>query len=308
MPRVDIDLPRPGWELITLVAVAWAIGAAAPGRAGDSDAVGSPAFDRVQAVAVAEGDVRRLRDEQAVLDRKEDILRVQIEALQEEARGDSGNVDLQTAIATATERLRDLLTDKQRLEEDLRASLTQLWDAQGEAVQLQQKFYRYGRQPGVLSRWPVEPRRGISAGFRDKSYATRFGVPHDGLDIPTPQGTDIAAAADGVVLSAKDNGYGFSSVTLQSDDGITYLYGHVSAILVERGERVRAGGIVARSGGRPGTRGAGLLTTGPHVHVEVIVDGEHRDPLQYLPRRDDVQWRNTPKAQPRFWRMNEARS
>ena len=60
------------------------------------------------------------------------------------------------------------------------------------------------------------------------------------------------------------------------------LYGHVSDIMVMDGQSVKAGDVIGLSGGTPGTKGAGLYTTGPHLHFEILKDGVHVDPLEYM--------------------------
>lgn len=301
MSGIQIEISHPRLLLLALAALAWlAWGGGAPDTPVAADAVGSPIPDRVQAVARAEHDVRELREQQALLARQEDILRAQLLGLQQAAQEGADDVLLLAALSDATDRLRGLLADKRAVEEQLLGSLEQLWRAQGAALKASQRAR--ARSNALLPVWPVEPRKGISAGYMDPSYKTRFGLPHEGVDIPVPQGTPIVAAADGIVLETADNGYGFSSVTLQSDDGITYMYGHVSAILTDEGQRVRAGEVVAKSGGLPGTRGAGMLTTGAHLHMEVLIDGNHQDPLLYLPPLDGVE-----PGERKFWRMGEAR-
>lgn len=131
--------------------------------------------------------------------------------------------------------------------------------------------------------WPVDPKRGVSAFFRDPSYVGVFGVQHSAIDIPQYQGTPVRAAADGVVYSARDNGYGYSYVVIAHADGFTSAYGHVSSILVSEGQTVAKGSIIALSGGMPGTLGAGYMTTGPHLHFEMRLNGSYVDPLAYLP-------------------------
>ncbi len=131
-------------------------------------------------------------------------------------------------------------------------------------------------------RWPVSPYRGISAYFHDKSYFKIFGMQHNAIDIPTYQGTPIKAPAPGVVYKAKDNGYGYSYIILAHANGFMTVYGHVSEIDVKVGETVREGQIIGLSGATPGTKGAGLYTTGPHLHFEIIRDGVYQDPLNYL--------------------------
>ena len=125
---------------------------------------------------------------------------------------------------------------------------------------------------------------GISAHFHDQAYFERFGIQHNAIDIPTVQGTTVHAAADGVVARVSDNGMGFNAIVLSHDGRFSTMYGHVSAFLVKEGDRVRSGDPIALSGGTPGTPGAGNLTTGAHVHFELVQKGEPVDPLQYLPK------------------------
>jgi murein DD-endopeptidase MepM/ murein hydrolase activator NlpD len=131
--------------------------------------------------------------------------------------------------------------------------------------------------------WPVNPKRGISAYYLDKSYEDIFHVPHHAIDIPVPQGSEIYAPAFGYVYKATDNGMGYSSLILAHRNNIMTVYGHISHFHVKEGELVKEGDTIAISGGMPGTKGAGFMTTGPHLHFEVFQDGKHVDPLNYLP-------------------------
>jgi hypothetical protein len=81
----------------------------------------------------------------------------------------------------------------------------------------------------------------------------------------------------------RDNGYGYSYLILAHAGGFMTVYGHVSEFRVAEGEKVFAGQIVALSGATPGTKGAGLMTTGAHLHFEVLKGGKYVDPLDYLP-------------------------
>jgi murein DD-endopeptidase MepM/ murein hydrolase activator NlpD len=148
------------------------------------------------------------------------------------------------------------------------------------------------RLPGVdILTWPVEPSRGLSARFRDEGYAEQFGIPHYAVDIPTKQGSPIKAPRDGVVLAVNDAGYGYSTIELQHGSNLRTLYGHVSRILVKEGQIVRQGSVIGLTGGRPGSHGAGFLTTGPHLHFEVSAGGRKIDPLTLLPRTYDLTYR-----------------
>ena len=131
-------------------------------------------------------------------------------------------------------------------------------------------------------RWPVSPSRGISAYFHDESYRMVMGIQHQAIDIRTLQGTPIHAPADGVVYKTRDNGFGYSYIILAHGGGFMTLYGHVSEIRVIEGEKILEGQVIGLSGATPGTKGAGLMTTGPHLHFEVLKGGKHVDPLDYL--------------------------
>lgn len=132
--------------------------------------------------------------------------------------------------------------------------------------------------------WPALGR--ITAGFYDSSYKNFFGVPHKGIDIAVPQGTPIHSAADGVVFLARDGGQtGYSYILVGHRGGTATLYGHVSQIGVTTGQDVSRGQVLGLSGGTPGTYGAGPMTTGAHVHLEIIQSGSHVDPLLVLPAR-----------------------
>ena len=130
--------------------------------------------------------------------------------------------------------------------------------------------------------WPTDPDRGVSAYFHDSGYVGRFGIQHNAIDLPVSQGSPLRAAADAVVYTARDNGYGYSYVILAHAGGFMTVYGHMSNILVEEGQPVMAGSVIGLSGGMPGTKGAGYMTTGPHLHFEVLLNGLYVDPLNYL--------------------------
>lgn len=132
--------------------------------------------------------------------------------------------------------------------------------------------------------WPVLPKRGISAYFRDPSYQRFFGVRHNAVDIRTPQGTPIHAPAPGLVYRVHDGGEtGYSYLILAHPGGIQTVYGHVLEFSVEENDFVTQGQIIGYTGGTPGSHGAGWMTTGPHLHFEVLANGRWVDPLQYLP-------------------------
>src|SRR5690349_14478847 len=98
---------------------------------------------------------------------------------------------------------------------------------------------------------------------------------HTGIDLAAPAGTEVHSATDGIVLPGFDpSGAGnFVAVTLASH--VRVLYCHLAAFRVAAGQAVTPGQVV-------GLLGATGLATGPHVHLQMNVDGHPVDPMPFL--------------------------
>ena len=98
---------------------------------------------------------------------------------------------------------------------------------------------------------------------------------HPGIDIAASMGTPVRCALDGVVKSAKwDDVYG-NLIMVQHDDSLATVYGHNDKILVKEGGHVTRGEVIA-------TVGNTGRSTAPHLHFEVVVNGEPVDPELYI--------------------------
>lgn len=100
---------------------------------------------------------------------------------------------------------------------------------------------------------------------------------HTGIDIAFGAGTDIHAVMGGTVLFVRDSGssgYG-KHIAINHGGGYVTLYAHCSKIVVSQGARVEAGQKIAEVG-QTG------WSTGPHLHIEVILNGVPQNPLEYL--------------------------
>jgi murein DD-endopeptidase MepM/ murein hydrolase activator NlpD len=123
---------------------------------------------------------------------------------------------------------------------------------------------------GTGFRWPVRGR--VIAGFGPKPT----GQQNDGINLAVPEGTPVKAADDGVVAYAGNElkGYG-NLVLIRHANGFVTAYAHASELLVKRGEQIKRGQVIAKSG-QTGN------VTSPQLHFEIRKGSTPVDPMQHL--------------------------
>jgi murein DD-endopeptidase MepM/ murein hydrolase activator NlpD len=144
------------------------------------------------------------------------------------------------------------------------------------------------RQPEPVSRggtpslWPVRGLVTSSFGVRRSPYGGSREM-HAGIDIRARYGSPVTATAAGrVVFAGRDPGYG-GLVVVDHGGSLQTLYGHLSALYVHEGQRVRRGQPI-------GAVGASGRATGSHLHYEVRIDGRPVDPDRYLASVAGTRW------------------
>lgn len=116
----------------------------------------------------------------------------------------------------------------------------------------------------------------IKSGFGQRMHPIKKVLKlHKGIDIVAKKGTTVNAPGNGIVADAGyDKNYGFF-IEIKHDDSFSTRYHHLSKIDVKKGEKIKMDQKI----GEIGSTG---LSTGPHLHYEVLKNGKHIDPMPYL--------------------------
>ena len=113
----------------------------------------------------------------------------------------------------------------------------------------------------------ITSRFGVSSNIRRSS--------HTGLDIAAPTGTPVKAAASGTVtFSGWKGSYGYM-IVISHGNGVQTYYGHCSKLYAKNGQKVSQGDVVASVGSTGNS-------TGPHLHLEIRVNGTAYNPQNYI--------------------------
>jgi len=169
--------------------------------------------------------------------------------------------------------LKKLQTEREAYEKAL-DELEALSEELVKTIQEMQKSSGVTRTGKLVFGWPANGK--VTSPFGRRLHPiTRKYHNHTGIDIAVKTGTFVKASEDGVVLSAGWlGGYG-KCVILDHGQGYSTLYAHNSVLLAVPGTKVKKGQVIAYSGNTG-------LSTGPHVHFEVRLNGAPVDPMRYL--------------------------
>ena len=162
----------------------------------------------------------------------------------------------------------DLEIAKTNVQETVQNAITQIKEQKEEEERLNALLSINGIKLAVT---PIEGRITSRYGARSSIRKST----HTGLDISAVKGTDIKVVTDGTVISAEYSGsYGYL-VKVDHGNGVETWYAHTSKMYVKKGDTVKAGDVIAAVGSTGNS-------TGPHLHLEIRVNGEHVDPQDYL--------------------------
>lgn len=116
----------------------------------------------------------------------------------------------------------------------------------------------------------------VSSGYGMRTGNSMLSGMHPGIDFADKLGTPVRAWSAGVVshIGNEANGYG-NWIEINHGNGLATRYAHLKTIMVSRGDKVKTGQVIAKSGSTG-------KSTGPHLHFEVLVNGKKVDPTSYL--------------------------
>lgn len=124
--------------------------------------------------------------------------------------------------------------------------------------------------------WPVPSSSRITSNFGSREQPTAgASTYHKGIDIGASAGSDIVAAASGTVVTAAYSASAGNYIMIYHGDGIYTVYMHCSKLLVSAGQDVKLGQRIALVGNTG-------VSTGPHLHFGVSVNGTYVNPLNYV--------------------------
>lgn len=220
-------------------------------------------------------DVKAIQERVTQRKKRQDVLVKQVASLLDRQKGQQHDLKESRADQQV------LLTQLRGKEGDLKKLIAQLNAEEDQIERTIAAFMRKPENTAGLSRPSGRLMMPISGGRLGSKFGMRmhpilkYVRMHKGVDIGARTGTPILAAADGVVITSTTmRGYG-NVIVLAHGGGVSTLYAHCSALLKGTGARVKRGEKIALVGSTG-------LSTSPHLHFEVHVNGKAVNPASWL--------------------------
>ncbi len=207
----------------------------------------------------------------------------------EDAQGDADSlrVDLEAALAELSARLVLQVEIQNSLEDRINRIEAELAEFEAEEARIEADLEEaIRREFGSLTRAPSAASLQGFGRPTAGAYGSGFGMrlhpilgyarAHNGIDIAGDTGDAIWAAKSGTVFFAGSRGGYGNCVIIDHGDGVMTIYAHMSRIDVSVGSSLDKGELI-------GAIGSTGLSTGPHLHFEVRINGQPADPLAFLP-------------------------
>ncbi|NMB26946.1 MAG: peptidoglycan DD-metalloendopeptidase family protein [Tissierellia bacterium] len=218
--------------------------------------------------------IKYMKEQRDIIDKKNTELKAQRASVEvTKSKLEERKTDLARATRAKEELMGILEKDLKKAEEEYDNLNKLAKDIESEIVKRQRVKGPYS---GGAMEWPVPVYTRISSYFGYRIHpifkTKKF---HSGIDIASPAGNKVVAAADGTVIySGTLGGYG-KTIMIDHGGGIVTLYGHNSSLSVSEGAQVKRGDTIAKVGSTG-------YSTGPHVHFEVRKNGSYVDPMPWL--------------------------
>ncbi|MGI9621469.1 MAG: peptidoglycan DD-metalloendopeptidase family protein [Acidimicrobiales bacterium] len=175
--------------------------------------------------------------------------------------------------------LADAEVEEQRLTDWIRAEQARIEEELRRRREAELRLSQSQARPGIIGTggWTWPTGGGVASGYGQRLHPILgYYRLHSGMDIGGAMGQPIWAAHEGIVASAGWNGGYGNTVIIGHGDNTTTLYAHMSGFTVSPGTFVSPGDVI----GYVGSTG---LSTGPHLHSEVRINGIPVNPAPYLP-------------------------
>ena len=194
-----------------------------------------------------------------------------INQIKEEHKDDEVNLEL-SVTENYTENINDISIETVQVAQAQVEEKVSTLVAEKEAQKEEEEKSKYPNVNGVLL--AVTPVSGTITSRFGVSSSIRSGA-HTGTDIAAPTGTPIKAVASGTVTFAEKSGPYGNLIKITHENGVETWYGHCSKLYATVGQKVEAGDVIAAVGSTGNS-------TGPHLHLEIRINGTAINPQNYL--------------------------